>query len=247
MKPVRIAARLVALAFVSLVAWAGAPAVAQRATALVTLPGGSTDSAAVQRAAAAWRDAGPASQVIWLDAVAQKEPGFASLGIVEFASEPEYLRWRQQSASKLPAGSRVRRVDAVVSGVDPAYDPRPAVFEVNVYRLTTSVDRYREFSEGYIVPLMEGQRTARLMHAYTMYVERAEGAGDPANSILVKAYVDDKAYAAAPEAKLALRAQLTEKHPTYPKFHAIKETLRQNVSETVAKWASPVPARVPAM
>jgi hypothetical protein len=153
--------------------------------------------------------------------------------ILEFRDEATWRRW--SDAPRDPA-LRVRRVDAFVGGGIAAWDPRPAVFEVNSYRLLVTPARYRQFCEGYIVPLMEGQVEAGLMHAYTMYVERPATDAEGPLAWLVKAYRDESVYAGVPAPKLALRERLTASHPPYAAFHSIKDTLREDLLQTTARW-----------
>lgn len=184
---------------------------------------------------ARWRADGLVTGAIWLDATAeQKEPGFSALLVLEMAGEHAWQQWERNEASRLPANSRVRRVDAFVHGERTDYVAQPSLFEVNVYRLETSTERYRDYCHGYIVPLMDGQMDAALMGWYTMYVERGD-AGER-YAVLVKAYRDPATYERAAAFKLQLRERLTAEHATYPTWHEIKETLRDNVSETLATW-----------
>jgi hypothetical protein len=75
----------------------------------------------------------------------------------------------------------------------------------------------------------------RMMAVFARWRAAVRLPASEANSVLVKEYRSDAAYAAAATFKPRLRARLTAEHPTYPRYHEIKETLRKNVSETVAK------------
>jgi hypothetical protein len=221
-----------AASFGTSIALAAAPAT----HAFVSVPAEPGRAGALAAEIATWRKDTGVSRVLVLDARvpapgSDEAPGFSTLVLLDFADDAAFARWR--AAVRLPAGTTVRQADAVVHGEAPDRDLAAATYEVNVYRLTTTPAEYRRFSEGYIVPLMDGQRDHGLLAWYTMYVERAP-AGE-ANSLLVKEYRGDAAYAAAATFKPQLRARLTAEHPTYPRYHEIKETLRKNVSETVAK------------
>lgn len=214
----------------------GVPVVGQAASAapqaIVMLPPGAKASAELAADITRWRKDGLVRDAIRLEATPQKEPGFSSLLLLEMTDEAAWDRWQKTEGPRLPADSRVRRADAVVHGERPDRDFANALFEVNVYRIKTTTESYREFCNGYIVPLMEVQADVGLMTWYTMYVER--GAGGERNAVLVKAYRDSATYQRAAPLKLELRAKLTEQHPTYPKWHSTKDTLRDNVSETLA-------------
>lgn len=204
--------------------------------AFVTVPPAARSANALAAEVAGWRKAPGVSRVLVLDARAadpgsDETPGFSTLVLLDFVDAAAFARWR--ATARVPSGVTIRQADAIVHGEAANRDPAGATYEVNVYRLTTTFDEYRRFSEGYIVPLMEGQQAHGLLAWYTMYVERAP-AGE-ANSVLVKEYRSDAAYADAATFKPKLRAKLTAEHPTYPRYHEIKETLRRNVTETVAK------------
>jgi hypothetical protein len=226
-------------ALLALVASFGASlalAAASTTHAFVTVPAESPRADALAAEIAGWRKDAGVSRVLVLDARvpapgSDEQPGFSTLVLLDFTDEAAFARWR--AAARVPEGTTVRQADAVVHGEAPDRDLAVATYEVNVYRLTTTPAEYRRFSEGYIVPLMDGQRDHGLLAWYTMYVERAP-AGE-ANSVLVKEYRSDAAYGTAATFKPQLRARLTAEHPTYPRYHEIKETLRKNVSETVAK------------
>jgi hypothetical protein len=230
------AARRFLLAGVAGVLLAVAGAASAATHAFVAVPPESRRADALAAEIAGWKKDAGVSRVLVLDARvpapgSDEEPGFSTLVLLDFADEAAFARWR--AAARVPEGTTIRQADAVVRGEATDRDPAVATYEVNVYRLTTTPAEYRRFSEGYIVPLMDGQQDHGLLAWYTMYVERAP-AGE-ANSVLVKEYRSDAAYAAAATYKPQLRARLTAEHPTYPRYHEIKETLRKNVSETVAK------------
>jgi hypothetical protein len=214
------------------------PAVAASAVrphAIVTLPVGTGVPAGFADEVRRWTS-GPG--VMRVTSLAARRPapgatdpvGFDALVIVDFTDEAGSRRWRENA--KLPPAAVVRTADVIVCGEAPAGDRSAATFEVNYYRTTVGAEEYRRFCEGYIVPLMEGQRMGGLLDGYTMYLERAPAG--VARAVLVKQYHDDRAYAAAAAFKLELRERLTAKHPTYPAYHRIKDTLRVNESETVA-------------
>ncbi len=214
-----------------------APAVAATAHAIVTVPAGAAVPTALVSQVAGWKSSGRVSHVTWLDSTQSKDPGFTALLVLDFPDEAALSRWRQEQGQALGAPLTVRQVDAVVHGARPDADARQAVYEVNVYGLTTTAAAYREFCEGYITPLMQGQLQPGLLSGYTMYVERSHDGTQ--RSLLVKQYRDAAAYARLGDFKRDLRQRLTEKDATYARYHQVKDTLRVNVSETTAKWREP--------
>ncbi|NJO12534.1 MAG: hypothetical protein HC872_02685 [Gammaproteobacteria bacterium] len=200
--------------------------------AIIMLPPEASASAELAALITHWRADGLIEEAQQLDAAPQDSAGFSSLALLEIAGEQAWQGWQRDAESRLPAGSRVRRADVVVEGELPDHDPARALYEVNVYRIKTTVERYREFCLGYISPLMQGQSDAGLMSAYTMFTER--GPDGDRHAVLVKAYRDASTYAGIAAFKLELRERLTTRHPTYPRWHPIKDTLRDNVSETLA-------------
>jgi hypothetical protein len=239
------------VAFAALLVAVAMPAGAERASSahapvhsLVTLPAGAGVPSAFDDEVRRWSTsagagAGAAAVTVLTGRPAEpgtKDPvGFDLLVILDFADEADYRRWR--AGAKLPAGAVERAADVVVRGEAPPTDLGSATFEVNFYRTTVAAEDYRRFCEGYIVPLMEGQRMGGLLDGYVMYLER--GPVGTARSVLVKQYHDAAAHRAAAEFKLDLRERLTAKHPTYPAYHRTKDRLRVNESETVAQWRRP--------
>lgn len=200
---------------------------------IVTLPAGKAPAATLAQDIARWSKDGLVHETLRLDAVAQEEPGFSVLLVLDMADESAATRWEKTERVRLPAGARARHADACVHGERPTKNLDKALYEVNVYRMKVQNSRYGEFCRDYIAPLMAGQAEAGLMLWYTMYLER--GATGETNAVLVKAYRDADTYHHEAEGfKLKLREKLTAQHPTYPRLHAIKDTLRDNVSETLA-------------
>ena len=214
----------------------GVPAIGHAADSppqvLIMLPTADASSPALAAGIARWRKAGLVRNATQLDATEQKEPGFSSLTLLEMTDEAAWKRWEKSEAPGFPK-ARVRRADVCVHGERPDKNFAKALFEVNVYRIKTTSERYADYCNGYISPLMQGQADAGLMNWYTMYVER--GPAGETDAVLVKAYRDAATYEGkVTDFKLELRKRLTAQHPSYPKWHAIKETLRDDVSETLA-------------
>ena len=162
----------------------------------------------------------------------QEKHGFSLLLILQATSEDAVSRL--EKAEHWPKDARVRRVDASFKSGDISKAAPEAVFEVNLYRLKASEQRYKQFVGEYISPLMDAQIAEGLMRSYTMYIERG-GEGDR-QAVLLKAYLDTPTYETKmPDAKLAIRKRLESEHPTYPKWHPIKDEVRYDLTHTVAK------------
>lgn len=200
---------------------------------IVSLPPGDAKASALPKEAARWKKDGLVSTILQLQATAQEEPGFSVLLVLDMKDEAALTRWEKSERPKLPATARARGADSCVHAERPNKDFGKALFEVNIYRMKIPAAGYAEYCRDYIAPLMEGQADAGLMPWYTMYIER--GPQGESNAVLVKAYRDADTYDQKVEGfKLELRKKLTAEHPTYPKLHAIKGTLRDDVSETLA-------------
>jgi hypothetical protein len=160
----------------------------------------------------------------------QENHGFSLLLILDATSEDAVARLEK---SPWPADARVRRVDAAFGSGDIGKAAPESVFEVNLYRLKASEQRYRQFVGEYISPLMDAQIAEDLMRSYTMYIER--GAEGDRQAVLLKAYRDAETYEKKmPDAKLAIRRRLESEHPTYPKWHPIKDEVRFDLTHTAA-------------
>lgn len=226
---------LFALCLVCPVVAPAAPAASAFPKVLVMLPAQKAAPSDLSAEIESWRADGLTTRSVRLNAAVQEEPGFSVLLLLELSSEQALTRW--EKARRLPQDARIRRIDAVVQSGDIGNVAKDALFEVNVYRINTTDAHYRQFCAEYIAPLMDGQIEKRLMTAYTMYVEQGEEG--ERHAVLVKAYRDAPTYdKQVPDAKLAVRAQLEADHPTYSKWHSIKDAFRANVSETLARAAA---------
>lgn len=162
----------------------------------------------------------------------QENHGFSLLLLLQATSEDAVSRL--EKAEHWPKDARVRRVDPAFKSGDISKATPQSVFEVNLYRLKAPEQRYKQFVGEYISPLMDAQIAEGLMRSYTMYIER--GAEGDRQAVLLKAYLDAPTYEKKmPDAKLAIRKRLESEHPTYPKWHPIKDEVRYDLTHTVAK------------
>lgn len=221
------------------------PAFAQPAHVIVRLPAGQQEPAQLPELLSSWRQSGQTSNITRVDSTQEQDPAFATMILLEFPSEGSYQAWEREESAKLAAPLVFSRADLLSKGELTPRDSNRSVYKVNTYQPTVSFERYREFVDGYITPLMEGQRAARILVGYWMYVERGESAQSPGQSVLVLEYRDSVAFDQATPIKADVRARLTANHPTYPRFHELKDGLRDDLSGTMAKYTEIPPPQLP--
>jgi len=220
----------------SLTALASQIAVAQSEPvhAVIIAPAGASDTAITKLLAQKATATDPAALRIVATKV-EEGPGFGSLTFLEFPSEVAYEQWRTQRGVGLVAPVAVKRLDVLVQHQGVSHNRSASVYKVNAYRSKVAASAYGDFAANYIAPLMEGQVEKGIMLDYAMYIER--GAVGEALVWLVVEYRDAAAFAAADDIKPKVRSNLTANHAGYAKYDKTKDTLRDNVSETLAKFA----------
>jgi phosphate transport system substrate-binding protein len=231
-----------ALALAALLPFAASAATAN---AILMLPAGATMPEQLPVQLAAWRQSGEVSDVLWLDSDQRDGAGFATLVALEFPTEGYYEAWRRNRAAQLAAPLVVRRVDVLAHGEITPRDSNKSVFKVNIYHPTVSAKEYADYATGYIKPLMEGQRAAKVLIRYTIYQER--GAAVPAASYLVMEYRDSLAFGKAEGIKTELRARLKADDPAYARYDGIKDRLRTAGPETLARYQELPPPSLPGL
>src|ERR1700737_1509099 len=78
-------------------------AVAKPAHVLIVVPPGAAQPAGFADQLSTWRQSGQVSSALLLDENQPKNPGFASLALLEFPSEGSYEHWSKGEAAKIPA------------------------------------------------------------------------------------------------------------------------------------------------
>lgn len=243
-KPSRMRAFILGMLAIVLLSMA-IPAFAQPAHVIVRVPAGEREPADLPEILASWRQSGFASNVTRIDSTQAQDPGFSTMILLEFPSEGSYQSWEREESAKLKAPLVFKKADLLSKGELTPKDSNNSVYKVNIYQPTVPFQQYKEFVDGYITPLMEGQRSAKILIGYWMYVERGASPQAPGESVLVLEYRDSVAFERATPVKADVRARLTASHPTYPKFHEIKDGLRTDVSETGAKYTEIPPPQLP--
>jgi phosphate transport system substrate-binding protein len=219
------------------------PAVAVPAHALIVVPAGATAPAGFADQLSVWRQSGQVSSALLLDEDQKKDPGFASMVLLEFPSEGSYEHWNQEEASKLAAPLVVRRADVLTHGEVYPRDSNKSVFLVNTYKLLVPPERYNEFVQGYILPNLLDQKGAHLLLRYTMYLERGP-AGD-AQAVLVMEYRDSVAFSRRDAVRNELVKKLVATDPAWKKWDDTQDSVRQGLSRTQAAYIELPPPQLP--
>ncbi|RHW18216.1 hypothetical protein D1610_06970 [Sphingomonas gilva] len=217
------------------------PALAEPAYVVVKLPAGATPPAGLAQSLASWRQSGQVSDVLWLDQDQRAEAGFETFVALEFPSEVHYNEWLRDGRAALAAPLQVVPVDVLTHGEKTPRDSNRSVFKVNSYLPKTPPERMGEYAQGYIKPLMDGQIKAGVMMRYTMYLERIPNG----QTWLVMEYRDPVAFERSEAVKGELRPRLLQQNKSYAAFDRIKETLRDDGTETVAAYAELPPPALP--
>ena len=219
------------------------PAVAVPAHVLIVVPTGAAAPAGFADQLSSWRQSGQVSSALLLDEDQKKDPGFASMVLLEFPSEGSYEHWSHEEASKLAAPLAVRRADVLTHGEVYPRDSNKSVFLVNTYKLLVPPERYNEFVQGYILPNLLDQKGAHLLLRYTMYLERGP-AGD-AQAVLVMEYRDSVAFSRRDAVRNELVKKLVTADPAWKKWDDSQDSVRQNLSRTLAAYIELPPPQLP--
>ena len=208
---------------------------AQAVHAIVTAPVGNDGVGALATQFGTWHRAGWVSKLKLLQAVPQQResPGFSGLALVTLRSPSAYRAWRAEAERLLGAGAAVREAK-VVRNEGRSGDPARALYVANFYAPKVSPGEYQTYTERYIAPNMNHQRQAGIMSRYTMYLEQ----GAAGRALLVQEYVDEKAFAGSAEVKKRGKEKLM-RDPEWKRINDTKDTLRDDVSSTLAKEVLP--------
>jgi phosphate transport system substrate-binding protein len=219
------------------------PAVAAPAHVLITLPAGATAPAGYADQLATWRQSGEVANVVLLEQDQKKDPGFASVALLEFPSEGSYEHWSKQDAPKLVSPLVVKRADVLTHGEVWPRDSNKSTFLVNTYHLLVPPERYKSFVEGYIVPNLLDQKAARILIRYTMYLERASGG--EAQAMLVMEYRDSVAFSRRDALREELSRKLLATDVAWKKWDDTQDTIRKGLSRTQATYVELPPPQLP--
>lgn len=203
------------------------------AYALITQPVGKTAPADYVAQLSAAKKAGATVLLLRSKPSVEGPEGFASLAVVTFPDGGAYDAWSKDAAAKLGKDLIVRRADMLVDARAKTADPK-AAYVVSHYEALVPADAYTGYTKAYISPNMDGQKAGGVMTGYAMYYEREPVPGVKGNrTILVKQYVDEAAFGRSEAIKEKNKLELL-KNPEWKKINDTKETIRKDISGTLA-------------
>src|SRR2546430_942274 len=98
---------------------------------LIVAPPGTTAPPGFAAQLASWRQSGEVANALLLEESQPKDPGFASLALLEFPSEGSFEHWSKEEAAKIKAPLTYKREDVIVHGEVYPRDSNKSVFLVN--------------------------------------------------------------------------------------------------------------------
>lgn len=202
---------------------------------LITQPVGKTAPADYAAQLSAARKSGTISDVVLVKSKPSEEGpiGFDTLAVVEFPNGAAYDKWIASDAPKLGQDLVVRRADLLVDDRAKSTGANPA-YVVSHYEALVPADAYTKYTKDYITPNMDGQKAGGVLAGYAMYYEREPTPGWTGNrTILVKQYVDEAAFGRSGPVKAKDKVELL-KNPEWKKINDTKETIRKDISGTLA-------------
>jgi ABC-type phosphate transport system substrate-binding protein len=218
-------------------------AIAAPAHVVITVAPGAAPPAGFAQQLSSWRQSGEVSNALWLDEDQKKDPGFASMMLLEFPSEASYEDWNQHSAPQLATSLVVKRADVLTHGEVYPRDSNKSVFLVNTYKLLVPRERYNEFVQQYILPNLLDQKAAHLLLRYTMFVER--GTGDEAQAVLVMEYRDSVAFSRRDAQRDELVKKLRATNVAWRNWDDTQDSVRKGTSRTLASYIELPPPQLP--
>jgi hypothetical protein len=217
-----------------------APAFADPAYALITVPADKTVPADLSDTLSDWQDSGLVSDVTRLDYSEATGEELSSLVILDFDDEDAYNDWSAQVNGKLPAGVTVRQADLSESGGDHTKDRSDSYYKVHILGIPDTplgLSKFEGFLDGYMKPLMDGQHEAGILVSYRIFIER-EPNGEPGRSIWAAQYRSADAYGQTETIKPKIRAHLIETDPTFANYRQIYKGLRVALAFYSADYVS---------
>lgn len=196
---------------------------------LITVPFDEVAPAALARYLAQWTQSGVVADVTRLDREGAEAGELSTLVILDFVDEGSYEAWDAQNASSLANQVTVRRADLYVSGGTHSDDRAGSHYLVHIHGVPDTPEgqkEYEGFLDGYMVPLLEGQRDADILRGYRLYIERNPGGG-MGRSIWAAQYRDRDAYELTGPIKRKIREDLIANDPTFARYREIYKGLRE--------------------
>jgi phosphate transport system substrate-binding protein len=172
-----------------------APALADPAHVIVSLPDGAALPADLAPTLSKWRQSGDVADVLWLSANQQQNAGFNTFVELDFPSEADYQKWAAKDAPALRAPLEVHKVNALVHGETLPRDSNYSTFQVDMFQATGGEAALKGYANDILKPLMDSERAKKNVLRYTLYDE-AEPGGQTKAWILTE-YRDPASFARA--------------------------------------------------
>lgn len=227
------AARQAALVSVLCLSGAMTPsAFAESVNVLISVPATEKVPSELSDTLASWRRAGIVSDVTRLDHGDAEEHELKSLVILNFESETAYQAWNSGAAQSLPCGVTVRQAKLRVSGGTHSQNREGSHYLVHIHGIPDTpngLKEYEGFLDGYMKPLLEGQRDAGILLGYRLYIEY-EPNGEVGRSIWAAQYRDKGAYEETGPVKRKIREDLIANDPTFAMYRQIYKGLRETLA-----------------
>ena len=218
----------------ALTTFAAKKAAAVPSYVVLTAPAGATGGAGLPALLAEWRQTGMVADTWLLDISNSKQPGYASVAVLQFPDESFLAHWQQKSAPGIGAGVITTKVDTLARGETFPRDSTKAIFAVAQYDVMASPDKYKQYVKGYVMPEMEGLRAKKILTSYFLFAARESG-GAPWQSLLVMEYKDPLAFERREAAMAQVRQQLSS-NPAWKAWSDAKQSIRKEVSITQYAW-----------
>ncbi|MDB6169060.1 MAG: ABC-type phosphate transport system, substrate-binding protein [Verrucomicrobia bacterium] len=216
------------------------PLAAETVTVVIRVPHGMAVPASLAAQMADWQRSGSVESALLLNRARPEHPPeaacFEAFGVLEFADEGVFSKWRTESEPAIAPGLIVRRVDCLAGEKARDGDLSQAVFIILTYTPTIGRTEYADYIHGYVRPLLANIYDHRLLDRYAVYLERGEVGKVQAYSFQM--YRDESAFTASGKLKVATKAQLAASDPAFRHYQEIKESLASDDGGTFVSYCA---------
>lgn len=153
----------------------GAPALADPAHVILSVPDGAALPSDLAPTLSKWRQSGDVADVLWLSSNQRQNPAFDTLVELDFPSDADYQRWAEKDAPALHAPVEVHKVSAVIHGETLPRDSNNSTFQVETFDVAGGEAPLKNYAVGTLKPLMESERAKKNVLRYTLYDEPQHG------------------------------------------------------------------------
>lgn len=202
--------------------------------ALLKVPAGVSAPASLGQDLAQWLQSGAVSDVTRLDNPKAEEHDLSTLVILDFKDESAYEAWNTQNASSLGSQVTAKRAELYLAGGTHDQNRAGSYYLVHVHGIPTApahANEYQDFLDGYMSPLLEGQREAGVLNGYRLFIER-DANGNVGDSVWAAQYKDAEAYERTSPIKVAIREELLVTDPVFASYRndAFYKGLRESLA-----------------